>query len=499
MHRQVSGRLTGLLALAVAVLPLVPGPAPAAGVSATLALEPCRLEHPRGLSSVDARCGVLAVPENPAEPSGRQIDLAVAVIAAVSREASPDPLFLLAGGPGQGAREAFVPLLGALAGVRRDRDLVLVDQRGTGLSNRMTCGFPEEAWAQEDVSPEAFRSMAEDCLAALPGDPRYYTTSVAVRDLDAVREALGYARINLYGGSYGTRVAQHYARRFPNRARSVVLDSVVHPELALGASMALDAEASLRGSFARCGASPACAARYPRLGEQFDALRDRLHAAPVDLTLPDPVQATPTPMRFTAGHFGLAVRMLSYSDLSASLLPLLLDEAEVRGNFAPLAAQAEMVRGELEQALAYGMHNSVVCTEDLPFLDAEAVNREALRASYLGETMLEGLEAMCSVWPRGAIDPDLRQPLDSAVPALLLSGSLDPVTPPAYAAAAATGFHDALHVVFEGMGHIQLRLPCAQHIVRRFLGAGTAKGLDASCADRVEPAPFFLGFNGGAP
>jgi len=499
MHRQVSGCVTALLVLAVAVPPLVPGAVSAAGVSAALELEPCRLEHPRGLPSVAARCGTFAVTENPAEPSGRHIGLAVAVVPAVSRDAKPDPLFLLAGGPGQGARDAFVPLLGALAGVRRDRDLVLVDQRGTGLSNAMTCDFPEEAWADEEVSAEAFRSMAEHCLAALPGDPRYYTTSVAVRDLDAVREALGYERINLYGGSYGTRVAQLYARRFPDRARAVVLDSVVHPELALGASIALDAEAALRGSFARCAASPDCAARYPRLGEQFDALRDRLHATPVDLALPDPVQATPTPMRFTAGHFALAVRMLSYSDRSAGLLPLLLDEAAERGNFVPLAAQAEMVRGELEQALAYGMHNSVVCTEDLPFLDAGSVDREALSASYLGEKMLEGLEAMCSVWPRGVIDADFRQPLDSAVPALLLSGSLDPVTPPAYAAAAAAGFRDSLHVVFDGKGHIQLALPCAQRVVRHFLDAGTARGLDATCADRVEPAPFFLSFNGGAP
>ncbi len=499
MRRQLSHHAGRLLALAAVVLPLDSHPAPAAGSSTMLQLESCRLEHPRGLSSVDARCGTLVVPENPAEPSGRHIRLAVAVIPAISREPRPDPVFLLAGGPGQGAREAFVPLMGALAGIRRDRDLVLLDQRGTGLSNPMNCDIPEEAWNDEDVSAESFRSMAEDCLNALPGDPRFYTTSVAVRDLDAVRDALGYERINLYGGSYGTRVAQHYVRRFPDRARSVVLDSVVHPTLALGPSLALDAETALRGSFARCAASPACAARYPQLGEQFDTLRDRLHISPVDVDLADPVKATPSAMRFTAGHFALAVRMLSYSDRTASLLPLLVDEAEGRGNFAPLAAQAEMVRGELEQSLAYGMHNSVVCTEDLPFLDADSVDRDALRASYLGETMLDGLEAMCSVWPRGVMDPDLKQPLDSPVPALLLSGSLDPVTPPAYAVAAAAGFRDSLHVVFEGKGHVQLGLACAERLVRRFLAAGTAQGLDAACADEVEPAPFFLSFNGGAP
>lgn len=473
--------------------------APADVTSPRLALAPCRLEHPRGLSSVAARCGTLSVPENPDDPDGRQVGLAVAVVPAISRQAKPDPLLLLAGGPGQGAREAFVPLIGALAGIRRDRDLVLVDQRGTGLSNRMACDIPEEAFSDQDVSPERFRSMAEDCLAGLPGDAHYYTTSVAVRDLDAVRAALGYERVNLYGGSYGTRVAQHYARRYPDRTRSVVLDSVVHPQLALGASMALDAEAALRGSFARCGASPDCADRYPRLAEQFDALRARLDGAPVAVGLADPVTAEPSTVEFGAGHFALAVRMLSYSDRTASLLPLLVDEAAERGNFTPLAAQAEMVRAELEQVLAYGMHNSVVCTEDLPFLEPAGVDREALRASYLGEAMLEGLEAMCSVWPRGVIDPDFKAPLDSAVPALLLSGSLDPVTPPAYAAAAAAGFRDSLHVSFEGKGHIQLGLSCAQRIVRAFLEAGTAQDLDTACVDQVAPAPFFLSFNGSAP
>jgi len=376
---------------------------------------------------------------------------------------------------------------------------VLVDQRGTGLSNVLNCDIPEEAWSDQDFSADTYRSLAADCLAQLPGDPRYYTTSVAVRDLDAVRVALGYERINLYGGSYGTRVAQHYARRYPERTRSVVLDSVVDPTHALGASMALDAESALRGGFARCAANSACDERYPRPGQQFDMLRKRLADAPVPLRLADPVSAEPLDMQFGAGQFALAVRMLSYSDQTAALLPLLLDEAASHGNFVPLAAQAEMVRGQLEQSMAYGMHNAVVCTEDLPFLAEGDIDRNALRAAYLGETMLDGLEAMCGVWPRGVIDPDFKEPLDSAVPALLLSGSLDPVTPPAYAAAAAAGFHDAMHVTFEGQGHIQLRIPCAQRLVRQFIDAATAAGLDTRCVDQVEPAPFFLNFNGSAP
>lgn len=495
MPAQPHWRLIGALALAAAALASsASGPG-----GPRLALEPCRLEHPYGLGSVPARCGRLAVAEDPGSPTGRKIELAIAVVPAVSARAKPDPLFLIAGGPGQGARDSFVGVLGALGSIRRDRDIVLVDQRGTGGSNAMQCAFPPEA-VEADADPEKLRQLALECLAKLPGDPRFYTTSVAVRDLEAVRAALGYARINLYGASYGTRVAQHYLRRYPARTRAVVLDGVVDPALALGPAMALDAEAALRAALARCAASPDCAASYPDTATEFDALRQRLVSAPVRVGIPDPVTARPRDVDFTAGHLALAARMLVYSDVSASLLPLLIHEAAARDDFAPLAAQTEMLREQLEDALAYGMHNSVVCSEDLPFVDAGALDREALGRTFLGSSLLEGLSAMCEVWPRGPVDADLKAPLRaSTVPALLLSGELDPVTPPRYAAAAAAGFTDQAQVVFKGQGHVQLGLRCAQGLIRHFLDAGTAAGLDASCADAIGPAPFFLDFSGSAP
>ena len=484
-------------ALLVAAASLLALPAPAQE-GPRLALEPCRLEHPYGLGSVEARCGRFPVPEDPEDPAGRRIELAVAVIPAVSAQARPDPLFLLAGGPGQGAQEAFVGTLGAFAGVRRQRDIVLVDQRGTGGSNKMQCDMPQEM-LEIEPSPERLRELSQQCLEALPGDPRLYTTSVAVRDLDAVRAALGYQRINLYGGSYGTRVAQHYLRRYPDRVRSVILDGVVQPALALGPSVALDAESALQGAFARCEASPPCAGRYPGLRAEFDALRARLDQEPVTLRLPDPSTAEPRDVVFTGDHLALAARMLVYSDSTAALLPLFIHEAQASGNLAPLVAQAEMIRGQLEEALAIGMHNSVVCSEDLPFVDLDAVDRSALQRSFLGDGMLDALTAICDVWPVGPVDDDLKQPLKSAVPTLLLSGEFDPVTPPANASAAAAGFADHANLVFRGQGHIQLGARCAQTLIRQFLEAGTAAGLATACVDDVQPAPFFLNFNGGTP
>lgn len=463
-----------------------------------LELEPCRIGDMRGLDSVAARCGKLAVPENPDDPGGRQIELAVAVVPAIATRAKPDPLFLLAGGPGQGAREGYVPHLDAFAGIHRERDLVMVDQRGTGGSNRLDCDIPEAAWEAGELPPEELRNLAQECLAKLPGRPEFYTTSIAVRDLDAVRAALGYERINLFGGSYGTRVAQHYARRYPERTRTITLDAVVPPGLPLVPRIAIEAQQALERVFARCEADPQCKERFPALAEQFARVDARLSRGPVTVSLADPVTAETSAVEVTRGHLIMMTRMLSYSARTASLLPLLIHEAATRGNYAPLAAQALMAGGELERMIAMGMHHSVVCSEDAPHFEG-AVDRAALERSYIGPIMYDGMIALCEVWPRGAVDSDFRKPVGSKVPALLLSGEYDPATPPAYGTAAATGFEHHLHVVVPGQGHGQTGLPCVQRLLRDFIDRGTVEGLDAACADNIQPAPFFLSFSGTAP
>lgn len=472
---------------------------PAQAASGSLVLEDCRIEGYGGMGSVEARCGTLQVAENPAEPQGRRIGLAVAVVPAISRKALPDPLFLLAGGPGQGAQEGFVPALQAFAGIRRERDLVLVDQRGTGKSNRLTCDFDEDAF-DEDRGREQYVTLARDCLQKLPGRPEFYTTSIAVKDLEAVRVALGYERINLYGGSYGTRVAQHYIRRYPGSARTVILDAVVHPALALGESMALDGEAALQASFKRCQADAACNHAFPDIAAQFATLRARLQKSPVKVRLNHPVTGVAMEEEVGYGHLALATRMLSYSARTASLFPLLVHEANSHDNLVPLAAQSLLIGENVRDLLAYGMHNSVVCAEDIDFIDDARIDRRALERTYLGKVQYEALLGICSVWPRGPVDEDFKQPLQSAVPALLLSGALDPVTPPAYAAEAAKGFDDHLHVIMQGQGHIQMGLGCVQRLMRQFIDAGTARGLAASdCERQIQPAPFFTTFSGPTP
>jgi pimeloyl-ACP methyl ester carboxylesterase len=373
-----------------------------------------------------------------------------------------------------------------------------VDQRGTGGSNRLDCAIPDDALETGEMSPAELAALARECLAKLPGRPQFYTTSIAVQDLDAVRAALGYAEVNLYGGSYGTRVAQHYARRFPDRTRTVVLDGVVPPALALGPSIAIESQRALDRVFARCAADAACNARFPDLPGQFARIDARLREGPVPVTLADPVTGETRPVEVTRAHLLTMARMLVYAPGAASLLPLLVHEAATGGNYVPIAAQAEMLGDELESMIAMGMHNSVACAEDAPRF-AGAVERKALESTLMGTLMLDAMEAICDAWPRGPVDADFGEPLDSAVPALLLSGEFDPATPASYGEEAAQGFRNGRHLVVPGQGHGVVSLPCVQRLMRQFINEGSAAGLDPACVAEIRPAPFFLSFSGSAP
>lgn len=463
-----------------------------------LTLADCRLEDAEHLRSIAAKCGEFEVAEDRAAPSSPRIRLKVAVIPALNRSGPRDPLFVLAGGPGQAASDFYVSVGPAFARVQRQRDIVLVDQRGTGGSNALNCDFPEEDELAE-LTPAEIRRLAENCLTALKSDPRHYTTSVAVRDLDDVRAALGYERINLYGVSYGTRVAQHYLRRYPARVRSLILDGVVAPGVVLAVDSAFHAQRALDLIFERCGKDSACHAAFPDPAKDFETLGARLARQPAIVSMPDPVTGTVRNETVRTVHLQIATRFLSYAPERAALLPLLLHEANARNNLAPLAAQAELLATRYANSLSIGMHNSVVCTEDAPLINAARIDRAALAKTYLGALQLDGLIEICKVWPHGTIDPDFNAPVDSAVAVLLLSGTADPVTPPSYAEDARRSLSQSLHVVIEGQGHGQLGVGCVPRLLAEFLERGSTQDFDVSCARTIAPAPFFASFAGPPP
>lgn len=489
------------LLLLLAVATGAPAAAPSPALPANLSLAPCRLEHPLGLVSLDAECGTLVVPENHDDPGSAALPLFVARLPALSRRSRSEPLYVIAGGPGLGASTFYTGVAPAFARVRRERDIVLVDQRGTGRSGALLC--PDEQLLWETSDAEATR-LTRECLTFLQRDrdPSQYTTSAAVRDLEAVRQALGHSRIALYGSSYGTRVAQHYARRYPATTLALVLDGVVPPTRVLGPSTPLDAEQALRQIFARCRADNGCTTRFGDPEADYLALRERLTRSPVTLTMPDPRSGEPRELQFNNAMLAGALRLASYSTEQAALLPLTLHMANRQGQYAPLASQYLLTVAGYGDVLALGMHNTVVCTEDVPFFDTQTLDRAQVGSTFLGTSQLDALQSLCTQWPQGPLDADLHAPLHSDVPALLISGGMDPVTPVSFGEEAARGFAHVQHLVLPDQGHGLLLLPCMDRLMAGFINAAAASPgthVDADCLRNVAVPPFFLNLNGPAP
>ena len=480
-------------ALAALLAMCLPG-APAH--TAEIDLEPCDLSARDGRREVDARCGTLEVPLKPGDPHGETIELFVAVVPALAEQPSPDPLMVIAGGPGEAATRFYVTVEQAFSRVARDRDIVLVDQRGTGASAPLRCaGVQEDDPFLRAGGVDAMIDANVRCLGELDHDPRYFTTSVAVRDLERVRETLGYEELNLYGVSYGTRVAQHYLRRYPHRTRRVILDSVVPPDVALGPEVALASQAALDALFDRCAADHGCRDAFPDLRQRFDAVLERLRAQAVDIVLDHP--RTGDPVDVAVDHWMLigVVRLLVYHPRTASLLPVLIDAAH-RGDYRAVVGQAFVIAERMED-IAVGLNNAVVCTEDLPFVRDLDVDAQA--ATYMGSAFMDILAGVCEHWPRGVLDDDLREPLVSDRPTLILAGELDPITPPRYARRAATGLSEVVEVVGRGQGHGMLVVGCAQRLMAEFLDLAEVGALDLDCVDRMRPFPLFISRMGPGP
>ena len=490
-----------LVAITVCVLGLcgvaLCGRLPATATAGTLPLHECRLEHPLRMSSVAARCGALRVAEDPGHPSGSSIELRVAVVPALNRRAEAAPLFLLAGGPGQAASDLYVSFAGAFARINRNHDIVLVDQRGTGRSAPLACQYPDD-WGRSSEQLPALRQATLACLQKFGPRVRYYTSSVAVQDLDQVRRALGYARIDLYAASYGTRMAELYMRRYPGSTHAAILDGVTYPQQVIGPDTPLDGERALNLILTRCLAAPDCTAAYPDVRRDLDILRRRFGPETAALTLTDPSSGLPLPIEFNRSVLSAALRFLSYNATEASLLPALIHQAAA-GQLAALAAQTVMMARQVGDELASAMQNSVICSEDVPFFAADQIDRARLAQTYQGTDQLDALTEICKLWPRGPVDPALHSALHSAVPSLLLSGEADPVTPPADAERLAQGLGRYRHLVLQGEGHGQLATGCVPKLMAEFLDAADPLALDATCLERHHPAPFFVGMSGPSP
>jgi pimeloyl-ACP methyl ester carboxylesterase len=494
-----------LIAFAL-VAACVPATASSNRNTRALALQDCQLSAPGMTFRYAAQCGTLTVFENRSARSGRQIDLRIAVLPATGNTVAPDPLFLLAGGPGQAATETFLPVLSAFDRINRKRDVVLVDQRGTGQSHpppgaqsRVRCPQPQQDLA---ALPDAQLAVElKTCLSQLDADPRLYTTSIAMDDLDQVRSALGYDKINLYGASYGTRAALTYLRQHPKSVRTVILDGVMPQDWLLGPSAGRDAQRALDLIWDRCEAEPACRAAFPNIRTEFETLLVTLERQPVHVTVAHPVTGVPTEVALTRRQVASTVRLLSYSSESAALLPLLVHAAQSTGDYSRLAAQYLILNDawraaksrDLDQRVSDGTYWSILCAEDAAFLTQETGSPQI--RTYLDDVTAD-VRRVCATWPRGPVSADFRQPVTSETPVLLLSGEADPVTPPANGDQAARTLSNSLHLVAPGQGHTVISRGCIPKIAAAFVESGTVKGLESDCVKHIQPTPFFVSFAG---
>ena len=483
MHRR---RLR--LPLAAATLAVASGAAPAADASPWL--RPCRV----GGLPHEVRCGIVERPLDPARPEGRRIDLHVLVVPSTAPHRLDDPVFFFAGGPGQSAIALAPRVMPWFARLARRRDIVFIDQRGTGRSAPLECARDDALPLAERIDVDRSIARLRDCrrrLEALPyGDLRQFTTPVAAADADAVRAALGAQQVNLVGASYGTRVALEVLRQFPAHVRRVVIDGVAPPDMALPESQAADAQTVLDALFADCDADPACRARHPSLAARWSAWLDGL---PREVTVVDPVSGAPTRVSLSRDAVAAAVRAPLYAPSFAAALPFAIGEA-LDGRATPLVGLAGSLGGGSRAGeVAQGMHFAVTCAED-------AARPGAAEPPGLGAAFVRPYREVCADWPRAELPPGFRGMPPSAAPVLAFSGTLDPVTPPRHGERVVQALGDvrqggrARHVVVPNAGHGVLGVGCASELMQHFVAAATqaeALALDATCLKRLPRPPAF--------
>lgn len=461
-------------------------------MTAPLALEPCHIE---GLAE-EVLCGVHVVFEDRQLGTGRTLSIHVAILPPLRRNVRPDPLFVLAGGPGQGAR-SFAPLVsGYFRQVRRTRAIVLVDLRGTGASNPLSCQKGLDEIAALSSGPDLFLGTGSTCAAELAVDPRFYTHASALADLEDIRSRLGYDRVNLWGGSWGTRAALLYASMYPDRVRAVVLDGAVPLEMAFPTSASEDAQRALDRLFDRCSRDPDCAAAFPSPGEEVTALLDSLRHSPVPVSLRHPRTGAVAEVRLTRDAVAEQLRVMLYSPLDAAMILQVVRHA-TRGDFGPLAAQYAYSAAGTAEGIALGAAMAILCSEDVSHSSNRDVDRQP-DDTILGASYANAWRTRCTNWPAG---PPLSAPVNatSAVPALILSGEHDPVTPPRWGDVMATHFRDSRHLVVPGAAHSASFSGCVPDLIAGFLDRGEGGSLDTRCAADVPLPPLVTSDAGGRP
>lgn len=470
----------------------------------SLVLAPCNIEG----TSEKVRCGTYEVYENRKSKTGRKISLKIVVFPATGKERAPDPFVYIPGGPGSSATEDAPYVVRQFAGIREHRDLVFLDQRGTGGSHPLNCHFYNAADLQSYLGYFFPLEDVRKCREQLEqkADLTLYTTPLAMDDLDEVRAALGYERLNLFGGSYGTRASLVYLKRHPKHVRTVTLQGVAPTNQYMPQDFAPSMERALQGILGECVADEKCNRAFPNLRAETKAVLERLIQGPVEVEVrknPDrggnTAGAASTPdervkVKLSRDLVAEAVRYLFYQPGGASRAPLVIHQA-AEGNFRPITEIALGFRRNLVGSGSNGLYLSITCAEDLPWIKAGEGERLAAN-TFLGDYRLRQQREACALWPRATISEDYSQPVRSSAPVLILTGEWDPVTPPSNGDAVARHLPNSLHVIVpdgaHGFGGLE-GIDCIERLMSEFVEKGTVQGLDTACVKNIHRKGFSLG------
>lgn len=432
------------------------------------------------------KCGFVTVPENPNKPDGKQIQVHYVVMPAVKNVNHEEALLAIAGGPGQSAIDNAAGFDAMLSKVRQQRDILLIDQRGTGRSNLLTCDEGAQSPLSFDDDNADTLAETQKCLAKIDADVTQYGSLNAIKDFEAIRQHLGYKKLHVYGISYGTRMAQLYMRLYPAHLATVTLDGIVPMQqsvLEIGASI----DRGFDLLFKDCQETTACHAQFPELKAEFDQVAASLAKAPVMENVYDPVTGEKTMLTMTRGKFYGSIRMALYQANVRALVPHAIHQA-AKHNFQPILGLYSLT---IDNAgMAMGMHASVVCGEDMHRITPAM--REQAQHSFMGKTMLEGLEATCEVWKVPAVDDSFSEPISSDIPTLLLSGEIDPATPPSWGELAMEKLTNAKHFVAPYATHGVAYQSCANNLIADLVRSGSVKDLDGECLKKDVRRSFYL-------
>ena len=461
----------------------------------SIVLQPCNVPQ----LAAKAQCGNLEVFENRATRNGRKISLKILVLPATGKDRAADPLFYIPGGPGSSATKDAPGVAAIAAKIHERHDLVFLDQRGTGGSHALNCEFYNKSDPQSYLEYFFPLEDVKKCRQQLEAtsDLKLYTTPIAMDDLDEVRAALGYEKINIFGGSYGTRAALVYLRQHPEHVRTIILQGVAPTYQFMPYDFPQGNERALQGIINECAADVACGTAFPNLAAETKSVLRRLMQGPVEVELPAPnvsgaaSSATTIRVKLSRDLAAEAIRYMLYNPVAASRVPLVLHQA-ANGNFVPLVRNALRYRQALVGSGSNGMYLSITCAEDLPWIKPGEGERLAAN-TFLGDYRLRQQREACALWPRASIPAGYSEPVRGSAPVLILTGQWDPVTPPENGDKAARYLPNSLHIVVPHGGHGLDGLDgieCVDNLITQFIEEGSTKNLTTDCVKNIKRKGF---------